>query len=106
MDTHMKAIALENCINKFVGGDWNIISADGIVLNFKIEIASGLSGLQSRDLINKAEETELFNTIKNCNDDFKKALTEGYNMDCIDAFVKKIKSLSQKKNGEFEQDET
>ena len=106
MNTHMKAIALENCINKFAGGDLSIISADGIVLNFKKEIAAGLSGLQGRDLINRIEETELFNTIKNCNDDFKKALAEDYDIDCIETFIKKIKSLSQKKNKEFEQDET
>lgn len=106
MDTHMKAIALENCINKFAGGDWNIISADSIVLNFKKQIASGLSGLQCRDLISKIEEIELFNTIKNCNNNFKKALTKDYDIECIDAFVKKIKTLSQKKNKELERDET
>lgn len=101
MNAHLKAINLENCINKFAGGDYNIVSADGIVADFKKEILSGLLELETRNLINKTKRIELFNTIKNCNDNFKKALEEDYDIDCIDVFVEKIKNFSVEKNAEF-----
>lgn len=101
MNAHLKAIILENCINKFAGGDYNIVSADGIIADFKNEIMSGLLELETRNLINKTKRIELFNTIKNCNDNFKKALEEDYDIDCIDVFVEKIKNFSVEKNTEF-----
>lgn len=101
MNAHLKAINLENCINKFAGGDYNIVSADGIVADLKKEILSGLLELETRNLINKTKRIELFNTIKNCNDNFKKALEEDYDIDCIDVFVEKIKNFSVEKNAEF-----
>lgn len=105
MGKRTKALEIENAINKFAGGDWNITNSGNIVRNFKDEIAIGLLGLQCRNLISKSEEIELFNTIKNCNDNFEVALTEYYDIECIEIFIKKLKSISCRVNKEFEQNE-
>lgn len=96
MKYRLKALEIENVINKFAGTDISLISADDLLINYKPILAKGLNGLKLRSFITEKEETELNNICFNCNDDFKKAMDDLEDFDSINLFIKKLKCLSKK----------
>lgn len=96
MKNHLKALEIENAINKFAGTDNNLISADDLLVDFKPTLAKGLYGLKLRFLITDKEETELNNICFNCNDAFEKAFNDLESLDSINHLIKRLKELSIK----------
>ena len=96
LEVHLKALEIENAINKFAGTDNCLITADGLIIDFKSSLSSGLNGLKLRSLISKEEEIELYNICFDCNDDFKKAFYNEDDLDSINFLIKRLKILSKK----------
>ena len=96
MKKHLKALEIENIINKFAGTDNNLISADDLLVDFKTILAKGLNGLKLRSMITKPEETELNNICFNCDDKLEISLKNLDNIDSINYLIKRLKELSLK----------
>ena len=101
MKAHLKALGIENAINKFAGTDNDLITVDDLLVNFKPTLRKGLNALKLRFLITENEETELNNICFNCNDDLKKALNDLDDIDSIDYLIKRLNELSIKTMEEF-----
>lgn len=105
VEKYLKAIEIENAINKFAGIDNNLISADDLLVSFRPTLYKGLNGLKLRSLITEKEETELNNTCFNCNDNLKFALDDLNNIDSINHLIKRLKELSIKFMEEIKDEE-
>ena len=101
MIKHLKALEIENAINKFAGTDNDLITVDDLLVNFKPTLRKGLNALKLRFLITEKEETELNNICFHCNEDFKKATENLDDIDSIDHLIKRLKELSVKTMKEF-----
>ena len=96
MKNHLKALEIENAINKFAGTDNNLISADDLLVDFKPILAKGLNGLKLRSMITETEEIELNNICFNCDVKFEISLENLDDIDSINHLIKRLKELSLK----------
>ena len=96
MKAHLKALGIENAINKFAGTDNDLITVDDLLVNFKPTLRKGLNALKLRFLITENEETELNNICFNCDVKFEISLENLDDIDSINHLIKRLKELSLK----------